>query len=522
VHLAPTFARPTPRESTPSTGARDDAWASARLTVLGSGWPRSRGLASPAPPAGVLPAPGGGELDVPVNQLVATTVSSTTVSVTVPEAVPLRYLVRVLTGALGDTGDKKGHPCHVEDVNGDHSLEPVLPPWRTWRTLAMRLTRISRQGFLGAVLVGFLACLAVTPASALGPSAPPNVYFAAVWVENFTSNAFPVCLECTNRLFANVGALVPGGSVPLNIASVTVQIPTGQTFAVPLDRVDWAAEESFFVDLNELGVVAAPPGSYTFTVTDTAGGVTVRMDDLGVPQGLPVPTNIAVSGSQGVPSADGDAGVFVRYLNLATTPTPTITWTPAAGALRQAVRVREINRDRDNFSRTFVDSTTSSVTLPAGVFVNGRRYQITIEAFEHPNGLGCSISGCTGSDANERSRARIELITEGPTLFLGGTSGTVAAGQNLNITATIYNTGPPTSVHALGWIGLPTGGIVNVLNMQNLVIPQSVSSNFVTNLSLFSRVFDGTEPSGVYVVGLRLTDPATGATVAFASRTFAK
>ena len=73
------------------------------------------------------------------------------------------------------------------------------------------------------LLVGMVAMLCpwlATPGWALGPAAPPNVFFAAVWVDNFTSNAFPVCYACANQLVANVGVLIPGGSVPLNVVEV--------------------------------------------------------------------------------------------------------------------------------------------------------------------------------------------------------------------------------------------------------------------------------------------------------------
>lgn len=384
----------------------------------------------------------------------------------------------------------------------------------------MKLTTaiVSRALLLGRVAV--LCAWLATPAWALGPAAPPQVTFVSVWVDQFSTTGFSPCLDCLGQLFANVGVRIPGGTVPLNVASVKVVIPTGQTFDVPLDRVDWAAEESFFIDLTEFGVTGAPTGTYTFTVTDTAGGQTVKTDDLKAPKGLPFATSLAVSGSLAVPTADGEAGTFARLLDLTTNPTPTLTWVPAPGAQRQQIRVREIGRDRDNFSRSFLDGTTNSVKVPGGVFVQGRRYQVTIDSFDHPNGFGCSTPNCVDTDMNERARARIEVITEGPTLFLG-TAGSASPGGTLNVNATVYNTGPATTVNVLGWIGLPTGAVLNIFTSSGIVIPTNLNANFFSG-PFFSRTFDGSEPTGIYVVGLRFVDPQTGATVAFASTTFSR
>jgi len=60
--------------------------------------------------------------------------------------------------------------------------------------------------------------------------------------------------------------------------------------------------------------------------------------------------------------------------------------------------------------------------------------------------------------------------------------------------------------------------------------PCNVFSRFMDDIAFasatgsigFSYTFTGGEPNGIYVVGLRLTDPVTGETVALATRTFAK
>jgi hypothetical protein len=362
-----------------------------------------------------------------------------------------------------------------------------------------------------------------TPAWALGAGAPPIINFAAVWVDTFQTDAFTPCATCgVPQLFANLGVTVPGGSVPLNILSVTVQTPLATTHTVPLDEVDLSAEESFFVNLTAAGVPGFPTGTYTFTVTDTSGGVSQVSKNLTSGTALPTPAAPAIIGSTAVPSADGSAGVVTRLVNLFTNPTPTISFTQVAGAGRHRVRIREGFADVAAFGVDSTDPAFTSVTIPAGVLVQGRRYVIRIEAFDAAAGFGCTVSpNCVVGDLNARSTFRAEIITQGPEFFLN-TSGGTGAGQTLTVNLRVYNTGPTVTGNVLMWIGLPGGlGVINVLSLTGVSIPQNQNAN-IFNGGLFSHTFTGGEPSGHYVVGIRLTDPATGATMAFAQTRFTK
>jgi hypothetical protein len=355
----------------------------------------------------------------------------------------------------------------------------------------------------------------IASAWALGPGAPPKINYANVEVVT-TGLGSP-------RLWLSVGVEIPGGNVPLNVQGVTgtLPFPDGRTFTLPLDRSDLVAEQAYFLDLTSAGVVGFPPGTYTFAVSDTAGGVSTATDDLASTTGLPASTSISVSGLESVPANNG----VVNLLSLATNPTPTISWTAVPGAATHRVRVRGGFQDLDLFSRYTGGAT--SITLPAGVMVPGRRYLVRVDAYDHLNGAGCSTPPYTCQDANARSRQSIEVVTKGPEIFLTFNSGTYTAGQTLDVTTRIYNTGPSVTVNVTAWIGLPTGAVIPILNLSNLAIPNSTltpsgPNNFYSGSIGFSYTFTGSEPSGAYLVGLRLIDPATGETVALATRAFSK
>ena len=60
---------------------------------------------------------------------------------------------------------------------------------------------------------------------------------------------------------------------------------------------DLWAEINYFRNLTLAGVVGFPTGTYTFAVTDTAGGVTTVTDTLGATAGLTPTTSVSVSGA---------------------------------------------------------------------------------------------------------------------------------------------------------------------------------------------------------------------------------
>jgi hypothetical protein len=114
------------------------------------------------------------------------------------------------------------------------------------------------------------------------------------------------------------------------------------------------------------------------------------------------------------------------------------------------------------------------------------------------------------------------VITHGPEVFLQFPNTTpYTGGSTLNIATRIYNSVTSVTVDIHVWIGFP-GGTVVVGHYPGVFINVNPSADFVNNYPLYSYTFSGGEPSGSYVVGIRLTDPTTGDTVALATRAFAK
>ena len=176
--------------------------------------------------------------------------------------------------------------------------------------------RLHRTAELLAIAVLAFALLS-TPAQALGPAAPPLITFAAAWVNTFSTNAFVSSEEGTRQLYVDVQVQIPGGDVPSNVQSVTVTLPDGVTqFNVPKNSNDLFVENEYFRNLTQAGVAGFPTGTYTFTVTDTAGGVTTATDALTVTSGLVPTTSIAVSGTVQVSTQPGEH----FSLNLAANP----------------------------------------------------------------------------------------------------------------------------------------------------------------------------------------------------------
>ena len=338
------------------------------------------------------------------------------------------------------------------------------------------------------VITGILGVLGgmagVSCAWALGPGAPPVLSGAWVYVRT-NDGAAP-------RLFAEINVEIPGGRVPQSVASVTVLVPGEQApRAIPRGQVDLMPDRYYQADLNTLGVVGFPTGTYTFTVTDTAGGTSTVTDTLASSSALGTPTITSHVAEQFIPASP-----------------PTIAWDSVPGAAGYRARVRYGFMDQDLFSKF---TTATSVTLPSGVILPGRRYQIRVEAFDDASG---------GPAANAQAVRRIQVEAQGPDVFLSFPNETYTAGQTLDVTARVWNTHASTTVDALVWIGLPGGaGSLKVLEFKDLLLPQGL--DWSGSLG-FSYNFTGGEPSGVYVVGFRLLDKMSGETIALTTRTFSK
>jgi hypothetical protein len=360
------------------------------------------------------------------------------------------------------------------------------------------------NGFTSHHAVSICAALLVTGISqgalALGSAAPPNVTFAAVWIDTTGTNA--------PHLFADLNVEIPGGNVPLNVQGVTVTTPTGSTFTVPLQRQDLVVENEYFLDLTSAGVAGFPLGTYTFTVTDTAGGTKTVTDAIDSAAPLAAPASISMSGLLSVPSANGT----INEIDLGATPRPTISWAAVPGALNYRLQIRNGFNDQPLFSRFTGNGTTTSMTLPAGVFVPGRRHYVRVEAHDNVNGLPAS---------NARGKLTVEGVTQGPEIILSFGS-TFTAGQTLTANVRAYNSGASSvKVNVQAWQGGPDGTVTALLTLPNVTIPSGVSGDYY-NGAFYAHTFTGAEPNGTYVVGMRLIDPDTGETVAVTTRTYAK
>jgi hypothetical protein len=363
-------------------------------------------------------------------------------------------------------------------------------------------------------LVALIAALAIglvaAPTLALGPGAPPLITFGAAWVNTASTDSFIRLDENVPQLYASLNVQIPGGDVPRNIQSVTVTLPDGvTTFEVPKFGNDLEFEQQYFRNLSQAGAVGFPAGTYTFTVTDTAGGVTTLTDTLAGVAPLVPAASVAVTGAIQVASAPAE----LFSLNLATHPTPTVTWPLVAGAARYIVVVQLLSNNIV-YQQTITGDATSS-TLPAGVLVPGRIYRVLVRAESAPTGLPA---------ADTRSEAEIRIATPGPDLTVSAAPVAAQAGQVVNFSARLVNTGPPLVINARAWLGRPDGSVEEIAALDGLTIPTATDQpgNNVFNAVFAGRLFTDADPGGNYVLGGRLIDPATGETVAQSSFRFAK
>ena len=348
-------------------------------------------------------------------------------------------------------------------------------------------------GLLGIVGPG----LPANPAWALGAGAPPIIRSASVVFDRSTSGGL--------RLLASVTVEIPGGTIPENVQRVQVTLPSSSVATVPLDQLDLAVENSYLVNLSAAtGVQGAPPGTYTFRVTDTSGGITQMAVDLPTVNALDNPTSLTLSDLTAVPA---DAG-GVNLLNPATNPTPIASWSTVPGAANYQLTVRNGFNDQNLL---FIATTATTVRLPAGVFQPGRRHFVRVRAL----------------DANSlaRSNTQIEVITKGPEIILSQVGSADCCPNVLTISARVFNHGPSVTVSARAWLGVPRGGtvpngtVVPILSVDGVVIPTNLNADFF-NGPVFTNAFGLPEPAGDYVFGVRLIDPVTGETIAVAIRTF--
>src|SRR5262249_40643285 len=148
----------------------------------------------------------------------------------------------------------------------------------TRRTGTMRRTRRCARGLLVGIGLGIGVGLAATPVAALGPGNPPIINVHDVSQATFVSDAFAYVdpNDVGPQLVACGRIEIPGGFVPSNVRSVTVQVPGGGSLAMDFARYGYLQDE-YRLNLTRAGVAGFPTGSYVFTVTDTAGGSTAAV-----------------------------------------------------------------------------------------------------------------------------------------------------------------------------------------------------------------------------------------------------
>ena len=345
--------------------------------------------------------------------------------------------------------------------------------------IVVRMMGTVRRGGRGLVAAG-LGLLALAwsagPAQALGP---PEFTFSSIILEGIGA-------------VLRVRIALPGGRVPADIASVEVVRPDNQVFSISLERADLAPDGSFSLFLGNLSQFGQGlSGTYRVIAADSDGGVSELQLTFDVPPVLAGATALKVPGSQHLPL------LGVRTLDLAAHPTPTVEFDAVPGALMHHVVVRELSADVDAV-RIEVPGIgghedTRSVVLPGGVMVPGRRYVLSVEAFDAPGALGCTTSvGCTHADARARSTVALDLVTLGPDVTVA-VSGGLGAGQTVVLGVRAVNSGAAVVLHAVGWIGLPTGevltGVATTVTLGTTLTPALFDN-------LFSHTFTPADPPG--------------------------
>ena len=344
----------------------------------------------------------------------------------------------------------------------------------------MRRTRgpLDRLGLL-MLLSAALLCVA-GPAWAAGT--PPIIRFFGAWAE-----MRPGFLEPHLNLDLQVDD--PDGQVPTTIQSVIVTGPDARTYDL--------TSRFFNPNLNFRGEYffdAGSPvltGSYAVAVTDTQGNTTTGSDTLNVFNPI-APANVTYPSSE----------------ELIDTTTPTLLWEPVLGAA--GIRVRICNADTFNTSgdcpySTLLAGSATQLTLPAGVLDPGRRYAVRVETYDDP--------GASFPAANFRASTFQPFSVAGPNVSLFLNQSTFTPGSTLHLGLSVRNNGAPRPVDVTLWVGHPDGTAVKIPlgNVEIASTPPDVSK--VTNDYLV-YTFAGGEPTGVYLVGIRLTSPDTGQIIA--------
>lgn len=346
----------------------------------------------------------------------------------------------------------------------------------------MRRTRgfFDRLGLL-TFLSAALLCVAA-PAWAEGT--PPIIRFFAAWAE-----MRPAFLE--PHLFLSVQVDDPDGEVPTTIQSVIVTGPDARTYDLTsrFSHPNLAFRGQYFFDAGS----PAHTGSYAVAVTDTQGNTTTVTDPLGVFNAI-APVSVVYPSSE----------------ELIDTTTPTLLWEPVLGAA--GIRVRIGNADEFNttggdglYTSPALPGLATQFTLPAGVLDPGRRYAVRVEAYDD--------AGASLPVASFRASAFQPFSVAGPTVSLFLNQSTYRPGQTLHLGLNVRSNGAPRPVDVTLWVGHPDGTAARIpLGSMEIASTSPDVSRVLTDYLVYT--FTGDEPTGVYLVGIRLTSPDTGQIVA--------
>ena len=334
---------------------------------------------------------------------------------------------------------------------------------------------------LPMLLSAALLCVA-GPAWAAGT--PPIIRFFGAWAEMRSTFLEP-------HLFLDVQVDDPDGQVPTTIQSVIVTGPDERTYDLTsrFSYPNLTFRGEYFFDAGS----PVQTGSYTVAVTDTQGNTATVTDPLTV-------FNAIAPASVIYPSSE----------ELIDTPTPTLLWESVLGAA--GMRVSICNADKFNtnggdcmYSSPVLAGLATQITVPAGVIEPGRRYAVRVEAYDD--------AGASFPAASFRASAFQPFSVAGPNVSLFLNQSTFMPGQRVHLGLSVRNNGAPRPVDVTLWVGHPDGTAVKIPlgNVEIASTPPDVSK--VTNDYLV-YTFAGGEPTGVYLVGIRLTSPDTGQIIA--------
>lgn len=343
-----------------------------------------------------------------------------------------------------------------------------------------------RIGHMGLLVVMLSAGLLWT-AQPVGAAGTPPI------VRSFTAVALHAEGSTEPRLHITVTVDDPDGQVPLTIQSVIATGPDGRTFDLTnrYGYPDLGFRGGYFPVLG----TPVPTGTYTLTVTDKDGNIAT------CPNGQPGPCTDDLNA---FPSLLPPNITFPNHEQILTTTTPTFTWSPVANAGSIRVHICSANCVNGLYTGPFLSGTATQFTLPTGVLEPGRRYALRLDAFDTSTG---------SPTANIVARNTRNFSVAGPNVSLSLNKRDFRTGDLLTLRGNFRNDGLPTKFDLQLWVGLPTGGIEKLLDLDDLELP-SIPGDVSLSVDIFKDVPLSGLPEGHYVFGIRLSRDKTDGIIA--------